>query len=187
MHYSSKVKKNIYYFIFCSHQVRIFYFIFSFSSFPISTRCSSLPSVGPHTLHFFPLQASIPPLAVTDPRPWPTQSSTSPTHILDPLRRTKPQTHSTDPRRKSISLTLEVSALTFSSQTHDKSSSSLQLVSLSNSHSLYLTTRLPQFWIWIIMGLWYIVVECDILLRMGLWLLFFCWLVGSEVYCCSVI
>ena len=36
---------------------------FSFSSFPISTRCSSLPLVGPHTLHFFPLQASIPPLA----------------------------------------------------------------------------------------------------------------------------
>ena len=47
--------------------VRIFLF-FSFSSFPISTHCSSLPSLGPHTLHFFPLQASIPPLAA-DPSP----------------------------------------------------------------------------------------------------------------------
>ena len=43
--------------------VRIFLF-FSFSSFPISTHCSSLPLVGPHTLHFFPLQVSIPPLVV---------------------------------------------------------------------------------------------------------------------------
>ena len=38
----------------------------SFSSFPISSRCSSLPSVGSHTVHFFSLQASIPPLAADD-------------------------------------------------------------------------------------------------------------------------
>ena len=61
VHCSSKVKKKL----FCVHtMIRFFFFFFSFSSFSISTRCSSLPSIGPHTLHFFPLQASSPPLAV---------------------------------------------------------------------------------------------------------------------------
>ena len=54
-----------------------FFFFFSFSSFPISTRCSSLPSIGPHTLHFFPSQGSTTPLA-TDPSPCPT-----PTMLID--------------------------------------------------------------------------------------------------------
>ena len=52
------------------------FFFFSFSSFSISTCCSFLPSVSPHTLHFFLLQVSIPPLA-TDPSPCP--APTSPT------------------------------------------------------------------------------------------------------------
>ena len=47
-----------------------FFFFFSFSSFPIFTHCSSFPSISPHTLHCFPLQASIPPL-VANPSPYP--------------------------------------------------------------------------------------------------------------------
>ena len=60
MHYSSKLKKYILFYFVFTLSLKIF---FSFSSFPISTCCSFLPPIGPHTLHFFPLQASIPPLA----------------------------------------------------------------------------------------------------------------------------
>ena len=63
---AKKKKKN--YFLLCSHYVQNILIFFSLSSIPISTRCSSLPSVSPHTLHFFPLQASIPPLVI-DPSP----------------------------------------------------------------------------------------------------------------------
>ena len=73
-----KGKKNIYIILFCVHtDGQNFFFFFSFSSFPISTRCSSLPSIGPHTLHFFPLQGSTIPLA-TNPSPCPT-----PTMLID--------------------------------------------------------------------------------------------------------
>ena len=61
--------------------VRIY--IFSFSSFPISTHCSFLALVGPHTLHFFPMQASIPPLFV-DPSPCPTLTTLIDLFVLRP-------------------------------------------------------------------------------------------------------
>ena len=64
-------------------RIYIYIYIFPFTSFPISTCCSSLPFVGPHTLSFFPLQASIPPLAA-DPSPCPTPTTPIDLFILHP-------------------------------------------------------------------------------------------------------
>ena len=82
VHYSSKVK-NIYYFILCSHWWLEYFFFLSFFSFPISTHCSFLPLVGPHTLHFFPMQASIPPLSA-DLSPCPTPTTPIDLFVLRP-------------------------------------------------------------------------------------------------------
>ena len=81
------------------------------------------------------------------PRRRPTRSSTSPTHALDPLCRTKPLTHSIDPRRRPI---LKSLLWPCRHRPTTKSSSSLQLVSLLKSHSNHLTSRLPRFWVGIV-------------------------------------
>ena len=70
-------------FILCSHYGQNILLFFSFSSFPISTRCSSLPLVSPHIFHFFPLQTSIPPLAV-DPSPCPAPTTPIDLFVLYP-------------------------------------------------------------------------------------------------------
>ena len=60
--------------------IRIFYLFFSFSSFPI---LPVAPLSPPHILHFFPLQASIPPL-VANPSPYP--APTTPTQAFAQCR-----------------------------------------------------------------------------------------------------
>ena len=150
MHCSSKVKKYILFYFVFTLMVRIYIFFFLLLSHfyslllsPLSrsSHFSFLPiaSFNSSTCRHRPMPLTHPKLNVTSPHPWPTPSN----QAADLLCRPTPQTHLAHSRSLYSDLAVtdpwqELLLL-----------SSLQLVSLSNSH-------LPRFWIGIIVGLWYI-------------------------------
>ena len=146
MHCSSKVKKKI---ILFSIHTRLEYFILFFLSPPSplllsplsrSSHSSFLPvaSFNSSTRRHRPTPLTHPKLNVTSPRPWPTLSN----QAADPLRRPTPQTHLAHSRSLCSDLAV--------TNPQQELLLLLQLVSLSNSHFLYLTSRLPRFWIGIV-------------------------------------